>query len=227
MIPNQAYGYSRKNCRRWVGGISWRHMLRDPSAPTRYRQRTSCAAPPSSVNRMYRRLAGDVGDRGVADAEPHVPAGGRPGRGQIREHRRLRVEPHRGPDEVGEVDAVAAAGERQLDCPRARRPRAAPGRRRRFRPAAGRCRVPGCRRGPSARSRRSGGCRRRPTRSPSRASRCREHQAGGTAADDAHLRRGRPGRHQPARAASRKSTVRSSACSAAPGAPRHMWSAPV
>ena len=64
-MPNQAKGYSRENCRRIDSGNACRHMLRDPSAPTRWSHRTSCARPSASVKVIPGPVRLDVVHRDV------------------------------------------------------------------------------------------------------------------------------------------------------------------
>ena len=114
-------------------GNSRRHMLRDPSAPTRTSQRTSCVGA-VGVGEPHPRPVAGRGRRPTvsAHAEPDVAAVALAGVGEVDEHVGLRVEPAptRRP---GAWKSIAVADRRRsaARCPRARRRRAAPGRTRR------------------------------------------------------------------------------------------------
>ena len=87
----------------------------EPSAPTRISAWISFALPSASVNRIFGVSVGQVEHLGVGHRVVDLPAVAFPGGGEVDEHLVLRVQPHRFPDQVGEVDAVALPAEPQVD----------------------------------------------------------------------------------------------------------------
>ncbi len=114
MMPNHANGYSLKYCVLSDSGISWRQMLCEPSAPTRYSHRTSRAMPSPSTKEItgWSRTSPDPR---VAHAEADVPAITLSRVGQVDEDVGLGIKPDGRAHEMLEVDPVALAPEAQLD----------------------------------------------------------------------------------------------------------------
>ena len=124
-------------------------MLRDPSAPTRQSQRTSCAVPSASREQDARAGRTGLDDRGVADAEADVTAVAVPGVGQVDEHVGLRVEPHRGRRSGPRSRSGGCPPPKRRSMPRCSSPSRSTRSDTPARPAAGRCRARGCRPGRS------------------------------------------------------------------------------
>jgi hypothetical protein len=108
-MPNHAKGYSRK--KRWcpaahaAGAVRADHEVGDQLVPGA----VGVDVPDPGAVGVH------VEDLDAGDAEAHVAAVAHAGAVQVGEDLGLGVEPHRGADEVLEVEVVAAAVEAQVD----------------------------------------------------------------------------------------------------------------